>query len=162
MVLCSLRDALARSLQAKERAAGVQHRPARHADGAGRARWDVGVGERRPLSDQAIKVGRVNRLVPQGADRVEALIVSEEKQDVRPCRHGRTSWIRSDYNAGGNAPGFGHRASLTRSNTSGPPSWPPLNTISIPSRLLWGARALQIGAPGESGTIISSATMPIA
>ena len=77
------RDSLACAFDLEQIAAGVQHRPARHADRAGGAAGDVRVGEGRAALRQAVEVRGLDLARAQGADRVEALVVREQDQDVR-------------------------------------------------------------------------------
>ena len=68
-------------VQVEQRAPGVQHGAARHADGAVGAAGNVRVGERGAARDQAVEIGRAD-VAPESAQRVEALVVREEQQDV--------------------------------------------------------------------------------
>ncbi len=82
-------DVLACAFDVEEIAPGVQHRPARHADRAGGAAGDVRVGEGRAAFHQAVEVRGVDLVRAKGADRVEALVVREQDQDVRGRHRGQ-------------------------------------------------------------------------
>ena len=69
-------------LDAEERAAGHEHGPRRHADGAAVAAHDVGVAEHGAGLREPVEVRRADVVVAQRVDRVEPLVVAEQEEDI--------------------------------------------------------------------------------
>ena len=77
------RDVLPFAFEVEERATGHQHRTAGHADRTRRSTHNVRARECRPRVDPPVHRRRVDIGIPQRAQRVEALVVGEEENDIR-------------------------------------------------------------------------------
>ena len=82
-------NALARALDVEQTAPRVQHGPAGHAHRTAGAARDVGMGEGDAIRHQPVDVGRDDLVIAQGVDRVEALVVGEEEDNVGFAGHVR-------------------------------------------------------------------------
>ena len=77
-----LRYLLTHIVEVKQDASGVQHRAARHANRRACAARYVRMSECRPVRDQHVQIWGVNLLVAERADRVEPLVIGEEKENI--------------------------------------------------------------------------------
>ena len=68
--------------QSPNASSGEQHRAARQANGRRHRSHAVHVAEMKALLDEAIQIGRLNLVVSQRVDRVPALVIGKNEQDV--------------------------------------------------------------------------------
>ena len=69
-------------VDAEERAAGHEHGPRRHADGAAGAAHDVGAAEHGAGLREPVELRRADVVVAERVDRVEPLVVAEQEEDI--------------------------------------------------------------------------------
>lgn len=83
------RNALPLVLKREKGPARQHHGPTGHTDCNMCPAHDVGIGETGPLGHQPVEVGGLDLCAPKGGNRVKALVIREDKEDVGLALHGR-------------------------------------------------------------------------
>ena len=82
-----LRNLLARTIEMEQRLAGINHRTAWHTHSARCSARTVRAGKRGAFRDKAIEIRRFDLVISKRMNRIEALIISQQKQDIRFVVH---------------------------------------------------------------------------